>query len=263
MAREQVTAWRPEVPGVTEVLHAHFTDHAYPAHVHETWTLLLVDTGGVEYALDGRRHDAVPGSVTVLPPDVPHDGQAALTSGFDKRVVYIDDRWLSRGLLGRAVGRPTVPGADLGAAVARLHAALARPGAELEAESRLALVAEQVGVRLGGAAEPGPSGRSPRVAALVRDRLDAEDVPPSLEDLATELGVHPTHIVRAFRREYGIAPHQYLTGRRVDRARRMLLAGQSAADVAVAVGFHDQSHLTRHFRRVLGVTPGAFARSAA
>ncbi len=61
--------------------------------------------------------------------------------------------------------------------------------------------------------------------------------------------------------EYGIAPHRYLTGRRLDRARHALLAGARAADVAVDVGFHDQAHLTRHFKRLLGVSPGAYAAS--
>ena len=60
----------------------------------------------------------------------------------------------------------------------------------------------------------------------------------------------------------GIPPHRYLTGRRLDRARRMLLAGRRPAEVAVEVGFHDQAHLTRHFKRMLGVTPGAYAASA-
>lgn len=65
--------------------------------------------------------------------------------------------------------------------------------------------------------------------------------------------------MRAFSRAYGIAPHGYVTGRRIDRARRLLLAGMSPADTAAMVGFHDQAHLTRHFRRTLGTTPGAFA----
>ncbi|CAN5467109.1 hypothetical protein BH09ACT12_BH09ACT12_27470 [soil metagenome] len=69
--------------------------------------------------------------------------------------------------------------------------------------------------------------------------------------------------MRSFSAAYGIAPHRYLTGRRLDRARRLLLAGESPASVAAAVGFHDQPHLTRHFGRFLGVTPSAYARSAA
>ena len=45
--RPRLRAWRPEVPGVAEVLHAYFPDHAYPLHTHDTWTLLIVDTGAV------------------------------------------------------------------------------------------------------------------------------------------------------------------------------------------------------------------------
>ncbi|RYJ07156.1 MAG: AraC family transcriptional regulator [Actinomycetales bacterium] len=261
MAREQTRAWRPEVPGVTEVLHAHFTEHAYPAHVHGTWTLLLVDTGGVDYALDGRPHRAAPGSVTVLPPDVPHDGRAIHVDGFDKRVLYLEQTWLDAGLVGPAVSAPLV-GADLARSVSRLHDAL-ELGDSLEAESRLALVSEEIGGRLDLWRPPVSRRQGRGVAREVRDRLDACGAEaPTLVEMAAELGVDPTHVVRAFRREYGIPPHQYLTGRRVDRARRLLLAGEAAADVAVEVGFHDQSHLIRHFRRVLGVTPRAYLRSA-
>lgn len=71
---------------------------------------------------------------------------------------------------------------------------------------------------------------------------------------------HPAHLVRAFSGVYGIAPHQYLNSRRVDRARRLLLEGRSPGDVAAATGFFDQSHLTRHFRKLVGVTPGRYAR---
>ena len=58
---------------------------------------------------------------------------------------------------------------------------------------------------------------------------------------------------------YGIAPYAYVTGQRVDRARRLLLDGRSASEAAVEAGFHDQAHLTRHFKRVLGTTPGVFS----
>lgn len=68
---------------------------------------------------------------------------------------------------------------------------------------------------------------------------------------------HPSHLVRVFSRTYGMAPHQYLIGRRVDLARRLLADRHTAADAANLSGFHDQSHMTRHFRRILGITPGA------
>jgi AraC-like DNA-binding protein len=81
----------------------------------------------------------------------------------------------------------------------------------------------------------------------------------SLGEASRLLGADATHLVRCFTHEYGMPPHRYLTGRRLDRARRLLLAGQPAAAVAHEVGFFDQSHLTRHFKRLLGVTPTAYA----
>jgi AraC-like DNA-binding protein len=81
----------------------------------------------------------------------------------------------------------------------------------------------------------------------------------SLNEAAAILHAHPTHLIRCFKQTYGLPPHTYLTGRRIDRARRLLLAGQRPADVATAVGFYDQAHLNRHFTRHLSVTPARYA----
>ena len=255
---EQVRAWRPDLPGVSEVLHAHFTEHSYPAHVHDQWTVLLVDAGGVDYTLDRTRRQAVAGQVTVLPPHVSHDGRSASPGGFDKRVLYVDERWLPDRLTGSAVAAPSLADATLARAVSALHATLSGPGDDLEAETRLALVAERITAHLDRRHAP-RGARDAGLARRARDRLDAAD-PPLLTDLARDLGTHPSHLVRTFRREYGLPPHRYVVGRRLDRARRLLLDGLPIAEVAVATGFHDQPHLTRHFRALLGTTPAAFRR---
>jgi AraC-like DNA-binding protein len=255
---ERVRAWRPDLAGVSEVLHAHFTEHSYPAHVHDQWTVLLVDAGGVDYTLDGSRRQAVAGRVTVLPPHVSHDGRSASPGGFDKRVLYVDERWLPARLTGAAVRSPSLTDPALTGAVSALHRCLSGPDEPLEAESRLALVAERITAHLDRRSTP-RTGREAGLARRVRDRLDSDD-PPLLIDLARELGTHPSHLVRAFRRAYGLPPHRYVVARRLDRARRLLLDGRPIAEVAVATGFHDQPHLTRHFRALLGTTPGAFRR---
>jgi len=144
--------------------------------------------------------------------------------------------------------------------VARPHEVLASPGDELEAESRLAMVAQRITAHLDPIAPSVRDGRDAGLARLVRDRLD--DDAPSLEQLARELGTHPSHLVRVFGREYGLPPLPYVVGRRLDRARPLLLAGMPIAEVATVTGFHDQSHLTRHFRTMLGTTPGAFRGAA-
>jgi AraC-like DNA-binding protein len=253
---ERVRAWRPDLAGVSEVLHAHFTEHSYPAHVHDEWTVLLVDTGGVDYTLERSRRQAVAGRVTVLPPHVSHDGRSASPGGFDKRVLYVDERWLPARLTGAAVRAPSLADPALTRAVSALHATLSAGDGALEAESRLALVAERITAHLDRRTAPRVA-RDAGLARRTRDRLDTDD-PPLLTDLARDLGTHPSHLVRAFRREYGLPPHRYVVGRRLDRARRLLLEGLPIAEVAVRTGFHDQSHLTRHFRALLGTTPGAF-----
>ncbi|NDZ82847.1 AraC family transcriptional regulator [Streptomyces sp. SID10853] len=261
----EISAWRPPVAGVVEVFHAHFTEHAYPMHVHDAWTLLIVDDGAVRYDLDRHEHGTPHDTVSLLPPQVPHNGSPATPEGFRKRVLYLDMTQLDAGYIGAAVDRPDLVDPVLRSSVGRLHTALASRGDELAAESGLALISE----RLRGHLRPGTTVRRPaedgrtvahRLRALLDERL-VQGV--TLQQAAAEVHAHPAHLVRAFGAAFGITPHQYLTSRRIDLARGLLLEGRLPGDVAVATGFYDQSHLTRHFKRVVGVAPGRYARTGA
>lgn len=264
--RSTVSAWHPSVPGIAEVFHARFTEHAYPAHVHDTWALMILDGGRVDFALGGERHGlGVSDVVVLLPPGVSHDGRTVTEAGFRKRVLYLDASVLPERLTGAAVDTPLLADAALRERVHGLHLALAERD-PFEAQSRLAFVRERLHRRLAGrAAEeraPGPVSGA-RVAVRLRELLDAR-VPEgiTLAQAAAELGYpHPTHLIRSFTAAYGLPPHAYLIGRRVALARRLLLAGVRPAEAAVAAGFHDQAHLTRHFGRHVGISPARFARS--
>lgn len=258
----RVRAWSPAVPGLAEVLHAHFPSHAYPLHAHDTWTVLLVDQGTVRYDLGSHERATARSRVTVLPPYVAHDGRSVDGDGFSKRVLYLDGDRLDAERVGRWVDRPELVDPALRAAVDRVHRALARPGDELAAEEGVVLVTERLRRHLERLdPDPDPS-RAPSLARRLRELIDADVIAGiTLSHAAATLGADPHHLVRAFRREIGVSPHRYLVGRRVDLARRGLLAGARPADVAVAAGFYDQAHLHRHFRRMLGVTPGQFAAS--
>ncbi|MFE0137849.1 helix-turn-helix domain-containing protein [Streptomyces sp. NPDC059037] len=262
VARQEISAWRPPVAGIVEVFHAHFTEHTYPMHVHDAWTLLIVDDGAVRYDLERHEHGTPGDTVSLLPPQVPHNGSPATPDGFRKRVLYLDMTQLDASFIGPAVDGPDLVDPVLRRRVGQLHAALARRGDELEAESRLALIAE----RLRGHLRPrlttgttGPSGVAQNLRELLDERL-LDGV--TLAEAARLVHAHPTHLVRAFSGAFGIAPHQYVMSRRVDRARSLLLAGQPPGEVATAAGFYDQSHLTRHFKRVVGIAPGRYARTA-
>ncbi|GGQ95089.1 MULTISPECIES: AraC family transcriptional regulator [Streptomyces] len=261
--QRKVSAWRPRVPGVVEVFHAHYTEYSYPMHVHDAWTLLIVDDGAVRYDLDRHEHGTPHDTVSLLPPHVPHNGSPATPDGFRKRVLYLDASRLGEELIGRAVDAPDLRDPVLRRRVGQVHAALARPGDELEAESRLTLIGERLHAHLRPRGAPGSARPDPVLARRLRELLDERVVEGvGLEEAGGLVSAHPAHLVRAFSTAYGIAPHQYLMSRRVDLARRLLLAGRAPADVAGATGFYDQAHLTRHFKRLVGVTPGRYRTGA-
>ncbi|WP_229716241.1 AraC family transcriptional regulator [Mangrovihabitans endophyticus] len=259
-AGHELRAWRPAVDGVTEVLHARFTDHVYPMHAHDAWTVLIIDDGVVRYDLDRHRRGAFGELVTVLPPHVPHNGGAAGAGGFRKRVLYLEAGRLPADAVGPSVDHPGFADAALRAMISRLHDVVAVPGERMHAESLLAVVRRELLLHLGRdttGPEPGP-GVAHRLRDLLEDRVVA-GLP--LAEAGRLLHVDPAHLVRSFHRTFGMAPHRYLTSRRVDLARRLILTGQPLPAVATASGFYDQSHLTRHFRRILGISPGRYART--
>ncbi|MFC3998619.1 AraC family transcriptional regulator [Nocardiopsis sediminis] len=264
--------WRhPGLPDV-ELLKARFVRHAFSRHTHDTYAFALVETGVEEYSYRGALRRAFAGSVAVVEPNEVHTGQAGTPSGWRYRVLY------------PGIGAVTDAAADLGLpappafpddafhapeAARRLRAAhmAAERGDRLSASSltREALVhimrrhARPVR-RARAQVAPAPS----QAAADARDLLHGSLVdPPRLDDLAAAVGCTPFALLRAFRSAYGLPPHAYLNQVRVHRARRLLLDGVAPAQVAAAVGFADQSHLSRHFKRSTGVPPGAFQKGVA
>ncbi len=264
---EWVRAWKPAVAGIHEVFHARFVDYAYPPHVHDTWTVFIIDDGGIRYDLERRHRGAVAGGdrVGILPPHVVHDGRAASGSGFRKRVLYIATDVLDERLAGRAVDQPDIREPALHCAIQALHRALGQPDDALEAEARLAIVGARLRAHLGSHPSSIDAGNRPptRLAHDLRDLLDGHLFKATtLAQAGSALSASPAHMVRSFTRTFGIAPHQYVIGRRIDAARKRLLGGEPVALVAAEVGFYDQAHFTRQFKRHVGTPPGRYALSA-
>jgi AraC family transcriptional regulator len=99
------------------------------------------------------------------------------------------------------------------------------------------------------------------VVEYIEGHLDAG---VTLEQLAAVARLSPYHFARQFKRATGMPPHQYVIARRVERARQLLQGGDdlALAEVAAHAGFSDQSQFTRHFKRLVGVTPGQFRTPA-
>ena len=254
-----VRAWKPSVPGVREVLHARFRDHAYPPHTHDAWTLMIVDDGSVRYALDRHEQGAEPAMVSLLPPHVVHDGRVGRAGGYRKRVIYLAPDVLDETLVGRVVDAPAIADPGLRRRLSAVHDALACVDDALEAETRLAFVIERIRRAYGSIDDAAPA-RTADLAEALRAYLDAHITEPvTMADGAAAIGASSTQAARSFAAAFGITPHAYVLARRLDIARDRILDGEPLASVAADVGFFDQAHLTRRFKRFLGVTPGRFA----
>ncbi len=183
---------------MAEVFHAHIVDWAYPAHSHDTWTVLIVDHGAIDYSLDTKPCAAVEETVAILPPGVVHDGQPASRAydGFWKRNLYLDTELLPADLIGPAVDVATLADPILRRAISDLHHVL-RPGGEVlrpggEVLKPGGAVLQPGGEVLHPGAQPGgdtavdvldAEARLALICERIRYRLGAEDRPPTGADL--------------------------------------------------------------------------------
>jgi AraC-like DNA-binding protein len=248
------------------VFHARIVDYHYPTHCHDTWTVLILDHGAIGYDLDTRHRGAAGNMVTILPPGVAHNGYPAQRLGeFHKRNLYLTSDFLPTDLVGPAVDASTLHDPQLRTAISHLHDRLAAPDElvhELDVEARLAMIADRFRAHL-VARGPAPRQPEPALAHQLRAFLDGHATTKiTLTDAARLFDRTVPHLVRSFTQQFGISPYAYVTGVRIEQARKRLLQGKPPGQVAVEVGFHDQAHLTRHFKRHVSVPPAQYAASS-
>jgi AraC-like DNA-binding protein len=140
-----------------------------------------------------------------------------------------------------------------------------RAASAMQMQSQLLELSElMIGELIQGARQPRPIVGPPlRAAARMRECMNEEGLNVDLETLAKRAGLSRFQALRAFKQRYGLPPHAYQLCLRMNHARRLLLEGTPAADVALRCGFADQSHFNRHFKSFFAVTPMRYARAHA
>ncbi len=228
-----------------------------PVHAHERPYLCLIHRGRYTERF-GRRHRVCePLSVAWHPPGMRH----SITLERPVRALNLEPgpAWLGWLLEhGFATDIPSeARGGPAAEAGTRLAAAVEQGSDPLTVDALTAEVAAAL-CRL----RTTECLRRPGWLADAPDLFDTAPSTPSLRDLAAGAGVHPVHFAAVFRRCYGCSVGDYARRRRVAQARRVLVdLDRPLAEVALAVGFADQSHLTRAFKRYTGMTPGAYRAS--
>jgi AraC-like DNA-binding protein len=227
--------YRRLADGPVEAMHAHFEQHSYHLHSHESYSFGLTEFGAQSFGCRGESRTSSAGMVMAFNPDEPHDGRAAAEQGFTYRIVHIGPSLVTDLLTdqaGRDTGMPLFAQPVLPALVRR--AAQSAPPTATITDTKV--VAQ-------------------RARAVLDDRF-LEQV--TADDLATAAGCSRFVLYRAFKQQYGLSPSEYQRLLRLRTARRQIIAGTPVAEAAGQSGFADQAHLTRWFRRCYGITPGVF-----
>ncbi len=221
----------------------------------ETYTITRVEAGRSSFFTRGKIWSSSAGSLRIQQPgDVVRD--LSRESPTTYQIVSFPARTVEEPNGAVCVHSHLAAGDARGAAFHRLHDAVQA------CASRLALevaVTEAI-CAFAAVRDAKCEYRRPvrRAIELLRERLDTE---VTLDALADHAGTDKFHLCRAFRTQVGLPPHAYLTSLRIMRAKELLAAGLKPSEVAPRVGLYDQSQLNRHFRRLVGTTPGAYARA--
>jgi len=252
-----------------EVLHARFVEHRFARHSHDHYVIGYVESGVQAFSYRGTRHITPAGQIFLVNPGEPHTGEAATPEGYVYRTVY-PRATLMQSLAAEVMTGTTIPlftsavvrDDAVAARVARFHRAVADGEPSLAVESHLVTALASLVRRYADGSRVSASRRDEQEAIRrAREYIAAyfsTDV--SLSQLSTLAHLSPFYFARAFTKAVGLPPHAYLEAVRIRKARELIDRGVAIADTAVAVGYADQSHFTRRFKRVLGITPGQFAR---
>lgn len=259
------------LPGLfdIETLSAQYHRQSFRPHAHDEYLIGVIEGGIHAVWCRGAAHRVPQGSVVTMRPGDIHHGGAGTAAGWRQRMIYIPEAAM-RLLLADSFDRPMPATLDFGAAfharpqlaqqVTRLHAVLHGEAPALARDVALDRLLTALLVELLPGAAPSPV----RPAAGIANGLDYLAAHPerdvTLAELCVVTGLGRRQTIAGIRRATGLPPHAWHLQRRIGRARQLLRQGLAPALVAADTGFADQSHMGRHFRAMVGVTPAAYAR---
>lgn len=266
---EQSKMWRiPKLDGV-ELLHGKNLTQSFPLHTHQEYAIGVIEKGALGYFYRGENVVASQGNINLCIPGEAHTGQPAIPEGWSYRMFYFNPEFL-RTIAAQSTERAcdlpffqsgVIANDTLAQQLFQLHVQLENVNTpSLERESvLLEVLAKLIKQHADKAYSEYKLGQEPRAVKHIKHYLEhhyTEEI--SLERLSEITQLSRYYLLRVFREAVGVPPHAYLRQVRIKHAKRMLVSGQTLADVAHASGFTDQSHLTRWFKRLWGITPGQY-----
>ncbi|MFO6421118.1 AraC family transcriptional regulator [Hylemonella sp. W303a] len=268
-------SWHQDV----ELFDASFQGHPFGRHAHDAYAIGVIEQGVGGYLYRGGTELVPAGMLSLINPDEMHDGYA-VQGALQYKMLYVGESSM-RDILGLAhpqkfhLSAARDHGLQVRQALRIVHAALhgdpkhTRPlGWQLAVDTALTQMLQTV-MQHHARNAVRPAGREPEAVRRVRHYLDelalragegrmADDSggDVTLRTLGQLVNLRPNYLLNVFTRHVGLPPHLYWMGRRITAAKRLLAQGLAIADVGYALGFHDQAHFTRTFKKFTGITPG-------
>ncbi|GAB4460354.1 MAG: AraC family transcriptional regulator [Anaerolineae bacterium] len=272
LSHEKVKYWRDLNLPHLELLRATYITQTFAPHAHEGFAIGVVSRGVATTSYRRQQYEIPAGAVIVINPGEIHTGAPGSEQGWSYRMFYPTAaamQHLASDLAGCPRDVPFFPipvifDDYLAYLLASIHLTFEAQGSPLlERESLFWWVMAYLVMTYADAPLSLPAVQPERrCVARVKDYIEtnyADDI--SLTELSELVHFNACHLLRLFSKTVGVPPHAYLNQVRIRRAKHLLNGGCSIADAACQTGFSDQSHLTRHFKRVYGITPGQYILS--
>ena len=258
----QVAGWND-----VELVDGRDINYLYPAHIHQDHSIAMVLAGHETTDCRNRSETALPGDLLLINADEVH---SSLSVNVAYRIIKVKSKTLDQiasSAFQRSLQRPhfrklIIKDALLFRLLLKLYGKLRQNGPMLERESEFV---STIGLLLTRQHEdqitsPLPAKEAAYQVKTVREYLKANySHNVSLAQLTSLTKLSSFHLLRVFRREVGCPPHEYQTQVRISEARKLIRQGDSILDVALKTGFFDQSHFSRNFKRIVGLTPGQYS----
>ncbi len=252
-----------------EIHQAHCRDFNFPMHVHEEYTVGIIHSGEEIITHKGTRYHAGTNQLYFINPDEAHTGASVDRGSWLYTSIYFKPDFLNNKILFDKAGTnypyfqsPILENPKLSTLFINTIQQIKLHNCPMERDdavhgllcSLFAANTENTGRDIFSTAHPAKNkSKINKAKQFLSERLSE---PISLSDLAAHIDWHPGYVVEAFKKTEGLTPHRYLLARRIIAAKNAIISGADFNEIALDCGFYDQSHMNRHFRQVLGITPG-------
>lgn len=266
----QIKLWHSKQLKGLDILKARFKRHSFRRHIHETYVIGVIENGAAKNDYRGTARTATAGDIILVNPGEVHTGKTIGEIPWEYRAMYPSADILSDivsqidqyraetvNFLTCKVSNP-----PLAKMLRQMLVKMEDEADSLELQSLFIGTLSQLMVKHSDRKFCiRQVGKEHQAVKRTKDYiLENYSKNISLQELSDVAYLSPFHLLRVFRKEIGLPPHEFLLNIRIEKAKTLLMKGYSLAQVSYDSGFADQSHFSRCFKQIVGIPPGQYQR---